>query len=68
MSSFDLLGEDGFDDLAVDVGEAVASALEFVGELFVVEAHLVEDGGMEIVDVDGVCFPSGKVGQLKELS
>ena len=34
------------------VGEAEVSALEAVGELFVVEAEEVEEGGVEVVDVD----------------
>ena len=49
-----LLGEEGFDDVAVDVGEAVVAALEAVGESGVVEAEEVEDGGLEVVDVDFV--------------
>jgi len=48
------LGEDVADDLAVDVGEAELATLELVGELFVVHAELVEDGGLKIVDVDFV--------------
>ena len=48
------LGEDVVDDVAVDVGEAVLAALEFVGEGGVVDAELVEDGGLEVVDVDAV--------------
>ena len=52
--------------MSVDVGEAVASALEFVGEFFVVDAHLVEDGGMEVVDVDGV--PGDVVGMVVGLA
>jgi hypothetical protein len=46
------LGKEGFDDVAVDVGEAVVAALEAVGEAFVVEAEEVHDGGLEVVDVD----------------
>ena len=47
------------DDVAEDVGEAEASALEFEGEAFVVEAQAVEDGGLDVVDVDGVGFDHG---------
>lgn len=36
----------------MDVGEAEVPALEAVGELFVVEAEEVEEGGVEVVDVD----------------
>ena len=45
-------GEDGVDDFAGDVGEAEAAAVVGVGELFVVEAEEVQDGGVEVVDVD----------------
>ena len=34
------------------VGEAEVAALEAVGELGVVEAEQVQDGGVEVVDVD----------------
>ena len=34
------------------IGEAEVAALEAPGELFVVEAELVEQGGMKVVDVD----------------
>ena len=43
-----LSGEDGFDDLPVDVGEAVVTALKFIGQLLVIEAEEVEDGGLEV--------------------
>jgi hypothetical protein len=36
------------------VGEAKIAALESVGEAFVVDAEEVEDGGLDIVDVDRV--------------
>ena len=36
----------------MDVGEAEVAAGVAVGELFVVEAEEVEDGGVEVVDVD----------------
>ena len=38
----------------MDVGEAVVAALKFEGELFVIDAEKVEDGGMEVVDADGI--------------
>ncbi len=44
------LGENLVDEFAVDVGEAIVSALKFVGELGVVESHEVEDGGVKVVD------------------
>ena len=36
----------------MNVGEAEVSALEAVGELFVVEAKEMEEGRVEVVDVD----------------
>ena len=36
------------------IGQAEVAALEFVGQLLVVDAHAVQDGGVEVVDVDGV--------------
>lgn len=42
------------DDIAVDVGEAEVPSLEAEGEFFVVDAECVEDGGVEVVDMDGV--------------
>ena len=36
----------------MDVGEAEVPALEAVGELFVIEAKKMEEGGVEIVDMD----------------
>ena len=38
----------------MDVGEAVVAALEFEGELFVVDAEEMKKGGVEVVDADGV--------------
>ena len=40
------------DDLTLDVGEAVTTTLEAVGEALVVDAHHVHERGVEIVDVD----------------
>ena len=37
-----------------DAGEALVEALEFEGELAVVDPHEVENRGVEVVDVDGV--------------
>ena len=47
-------GEDGADDVAGDVGEAEVATGVAVGELFVIEAEEVEDGGVEVVDAGGV--------------
>ena len=38
----------------MDVGEAEVAAAVAVGEAGVVEAHLVQDGGVQVVDVDAV--------------
>ena len=40
--------------VAVNIGEAESAALEFVAELGMVDAHLVKDSGLEIVNVDGI--------------
>ena len=48
------LHQDVFHDFAEDIGEAVAAALEFVGEAFVIDAEEVEDGRVQVVDVHGV--------------
>ena len=47
--------------MAVDVGETVLAALEFVGELGVVDPELVEEGGVEVMDVDGFLVVLGGV-------
>ena len=50
-----VLGDDPFDDFAgFHAGEALVEALVLKGEALVVDAELVEEGGVEIVDVDGV--------------
>ena len=50
------MGLDGniLHDAAVDVGEAEVAAAVAAGEAGVVEAHLVQDGGVQVVDVDAV--------------
>ncbi len=48
--------------MAVDVGEAVLAALEFVGELGMIDTELVEKGGVEVVDVHGFLVVLGGVG------
>ena len=47
----DGLSQQSVHDVAVDIGEAVVPALEAEGELLVIHAEQVEDGGLEIVDV-----------------
>lgn len=46
------LGDDSVDDFAVDVGEAEIAAGVLVGEALVIEAEEVEDGGVQVVEVD----------------
>ena len=43
-------GNQFVNDLAVDVGEAAVDAVVTEGELFVVDAEEVQDGGVDIVD------------------
>ncbi len=45
---------DSFDHGTVDVREAEVSSLESVRELFVVNSHLVENGGLKVVNMDGI--------------
>ena len=47
-------GDQVVDDAAVDVGQAEVAAGVAVGELRVVEAEQVQDGGVQVVDVDRV--------------
>ena len=47
-------GEEGFHHTAVHLREAVIAAAVTEGKAFVVEAQLVEDGGVDVVDVDGI--------------
>ena len=49
-----LLGEDGRHDMSVDVGEAIVTALEFEGELLVIDAEKVEHGGLQVMNVDAI--------------
>ena len=44
-----LSGEDIADDVAVDIGETAVDACGAEGEFFVIDAHEVEDGGVEVV-------------------
>ena len=43
-----------FDHFAEDVSEAEVTALVAIGEAFVVDAELMEDGSLQVVDVNGV--------------
>src|SRR3954451_1145022 len=53
-AAYGCLRQDRLDDLPRDVRQTVVPALEAVGQAFVVEAEQVEDGRLEVVDVDGV--------------
>src|SRR5437868_6366065 len=46
------LPDDPLHHLAIHVREAVVASAEEVGELRVVDAHEVEDRGVEVMDVD----------------
>ncbi len=48
------LTQDALDDVSVDIGEPVVSALEAVGEPGMVEAEKMQKGGIEVMNVDGV--------------
>ena len=41
-------------DMPVHIGEAVVAALEAVGQVFVIEAELVEDRCLEVVDMNAL--------------
>lgn len=45
---------DSFDHGTVDIRQAEISALESVRELFVVNSHLVQNGGLKVVNMDGI--------------
>ena len=49
-----MLSQQILDDVAVDVGQAEVAALAAEGEAFVIDTKLVQDGGVEVVDVDFV--------------
>ena len=62
-------GEHPVYHFAADVGEAEVAAIKAVGDLEVVEAEEVEEGGVEVVDVDGVSgdAPADFVGLADDL-
>jgi hypothetical protein len=45
-------GDDVFDDCPVHVGQAEVAAGVTIRELLVVEAHEIEQGGVQVVDVN----------------
>ena len=40
--------------MAVDIGEPIVAALEFIGQLLVIDAKKMKHGGLEVMDVDFV--------------
>ena len=64
-------GQNALHDVTMNVGEAEAAALVAVGQFGVIDSAEVEDGGLHIVDVDGILgdvpakfigFPIGRAG------
>ena len=60
------LGEDAVGDVAVDVCQAALDAVVVEGQLFVIDAHQVQYGGVEVVPVHRVldCLPADLSGLL----
>ena len=48
------LGDQVVDHVAVEIGEPVIAAAVVVGELGVVDAELIENRGVNVVDVHGI--------------
>ena len=48
------LRENRANHVSVDIGQPEMAALELVGQLGVIDAEAVQDGGVEVVDVDGI--------------
>ncbi|MEY3459406.1 MAG: hypothetical protein RL215_2563 [Planctomycetota bacterium] len=46
--------DDGVDDISGDIGQSEVAAGVAEGELFVIESEEVEEGGMEIMDMDAI--------------
>ena len=51
-----------FHHFAMDVSEAISLALEFIGEAFVVDAELVQVGGLQVANIDR--FFAGVLGKF----
>ena len=51
-----------FHHFAMGVSEAISLALEFIGEAFVVDAELVQDGGLQDANIDR--FFAGVLGEI----
>lgn len=49
-----LLGKYLCDNFAVDIGQAEVTALEAIGELLMVDPQTVEDGGVQVMDVNRI--------------
>ena len=48
------LRQQPLDDIPPDVGQTKVTCLEAVGQLFVIEAEEMQNGGVQIVDMDGI--------------
>ena len=46
--------EDTFHDLAVDVGQAVVTALEAIGQAFMIDPQTVKNCGLQIMHVNRI--------------
>src|SRR5258705_9715909 len=53
ISSNDL-GQEFLDHVSVDIGEPEFAPLKFVSQLRVVEPHQLQDGGVEVVNLDRI--------------
>lgn len=53
-TSSDASGEDRLDDVAMHVGQAALNAIVVVCQFLVIQSEQVQDGGMQVVDVDHV--------------
>ena len=45
------LTDEGLDQVAADIGQSEVASLESIGQLGVLDAELVEQGGVKVVDV-----------------
>jgi hypothetical protein len=59
LASCGTSGEDALDDAARDVGQTEVTAIVAVSQLGVIEAEQAQNGGVEIVDVDGILDSRG---------
>lgn len=45
---------DALYDVSMDISESIVASAVAIGQLLVVEAHEVQDGGVQVMDVDSV--------------